>query len=408
MKNKSVQELITDAESLYNALAKVKGMASDRIKRASSYQYSAEYKQNESRAARNAYTDEKSATSIKLSKIRDRIAEAAVNEAPVLRTNAVDLNLATLLQLPLTVRDYQSLAKNHINDYTKLRMIEASAQRNGITLKAHREPEEVAHAAEAYIDRLIKTIQDDNSDLRSALPETDSVFLSESRQYVDRMLDPFTVSEIECHASDLESSIAAAIIKDRQAASAPETDEQFERGFTGRVDTPIDYGTFPALSGVVDKLAEVRLPEKSKRVLDGLWNTIDSKRLHDNKPLTAQEVKAASDIVMTSNVALGTELRELADLFLDDGTQFAAKPGFEVTAPTTSYNSKLHWDVLKRDAAALLDRETVAKNTVTIANASYKNNASRQDRREAEEQARYENLKTVDKTGENNGNLHAD
>lgn len=381
---KSVLELVCDAESLYVAIGKTKASASDRIKRAASDKYAPAYRQTERTAATNYYNDSKNATILQLSKIRDALPEAAESEAPVLRTSAVDLNLATLLRLPLTARDYVSLARTHISNYTAIRMLEASAKANGIVLKAHRTPEETAEAAGSYINRLIKCIEDDNSNWDAELPSTNGVFLNDSRQYVDKMLEPFGIADIECHGADLESTIIAGLNKERSVTA----DEDFERGFTGKAAKPVDYSSFPALSEISAKLAEVRLPQKSERVLNGLWAVIDSKRLRDGKPLSAQEIKAASD--RTQDEALSAELRELADLILpDDGMRFKAAPGIELTSVTPSYNEKARWAKLVNDASKMQNHEASAKSHSVIADAVSRNNASRQERREADEAGRY-------------------
>lgn len=392
---KSVLELVCDAESLYNAVGKAKASASDRIKRANSDKYSREYRLNETTAARNAYTDSKQSAILQLSKIRDALPEAAESEAPVLRTNMVDQNLATLLRLPLTARDYSALAKTHINNYTAIRMLEASARENGFVLKAHRTPEETAEAAGSYINRLIKCIEDDNTSWDAELPSTKGVFLNDSRQYFDKMSEPIKAADIECHGADLESAIIAGLNKERSVTA----DEDFERGFTGKAAKPVDYSSFPALSEISAKLAEVRLPQKSERVLNGLWAVIDSKRLRDGKPLSAQEIKAASD--RTQDEALSAELRELADLFTENGLRFSPAPGTEKIPITDRYNEKARHELQKREAVALQNKESSAQAHSIAANTVAKNNEARQARREDAERQRYESVKTVDRTDAN-------
>ena len=385
---KTVLELVLNAESIYTAVGKARASASERIKRVNSDKYAPAYRSTEMTSAKNTYTDNKNAAINSLSKIRDAVAAAAENEAPVVRVSAVDQNLVSLLQLPLTARDYSSLARTHINNYTAIRMLEAAAKKNGFSLTAHREPETVANAAEAFIDRLINCIENDSPNLEAELPSINGVFLNESRQYVDRMLDPFKIDEIECHADDLESALIAGINKERQSANTAEAAQEFERGFTGKSAKPVDYSSFPALSAISEKLSEVKLPQKSDRVLGALWNAIDSKRLRDKTPLTAQEIKRASDA--TQDESLSTELRELADLILpDENMRFKAAPGLELTPVTASYNEKLRHAKQVDEANLLQAHEANAKSHSVIADAVNRNNASRQERREAEEVSRY-------------------
>lgn len=400
MKPKTVMELLSDAEAVYSTLGISKKSASQRIKKATSDMYSREYRENENRAAMNSYSDEKSAAIRRLSKIQSMVKDAAESETPTLHASSLNPNLMALLRIKgLTAKDFKDLARRNINNHTALRAIEGEAQERGFVLEAYHSAEKIGEAAEAYIGRLIQSIKDDDTHMETELPPIDGVFLDPSRQYANKMLEPFSLDDVRCYKNDIESAISDEIITERQKAVTPETDAQFEQGFRGQKSTPVDYSSFPALSAVSDKLSEVNMPEKSKRVLDALFSVTDSARLHEGKALSAEEIKLASD--RTQDVALAAELREIGDLFLPDGQRFSPAPGTATVAVNDLYNEKARWKILAREAAALQDRETVAKNAVTIANASNKNNASRQERREAAERQRYESVKTVDRTDAN-------
>lgn len=401
MKPKTINELLSDAEATYQTLALSKQNASQRIKKSNSDMYSKEYRQNQAAAARNDYNDARSAAIIRLSKIQSLIRSAAENEEPSLHASSLSPNLMALLTIKgLTAKDFSDLARRNINNHTNIRAIEGEAKDRGFVLRAYHHAEEIAEAAETYIGRLIQSVKDD-SHIESELPPIDGVLLSSSKSYADRMCEPFSIDEVRCFKKNLESEITTEIIAERMKAVTPESDNQFEQGFTGKTSKPVDYSVFPAIHAVSDLLDEIKMPEKRSRILDGIFATVDNKRLRDEKPLSAAELKTAADAAMKTNEALGYELKEFADLFLEDGLQFAAKPGLETTKPTAGYDSKRRWETLIKDANEISNREAEAKSHGIVSNTVSTNANNRQARREEAERQRYESVNAVDRTDAN-------
>ena len=286
-------------------------------------------------------------------------------------------------------------------------MLEGAAKANGYILKTRNSAEDVTEAATSYIERLTKLLQNDNPRLDAPLPDLNDIMIADSGKNARKLLEPLSPDEIQCYAST-EAEIAADITK-KMREGIEESADAFTEGFSGKKEKPLDYADYPALAAASDRLDEVNLPSKKERILDGLVSALDAKRLKSSEPLTAQELKAASDKTLGYNEPLAAELREFADLFLpDEGMRFVAAPGMELTEVTPSYNEPFRWEALKREANALQTKEAEINARNIAMNTASTNAQARQARREADEANRYKSIESVRRDGNTNGNLHTD
>ena len=394
MKPKNLAELIADAEKAYNRLNAAKAAASKRIADADSYQYTQGYRRQESQAARNEYQSARTTALTTLDRIVSKLHDAAESETPKLSASRLDPNLMNLLTIKgLTENDFSDLAKSYLKtdgtDYANQRAIRGEAKERGYTITNIRTAAEKENAVGQYITGMLEVIRHDDTAFNVPLPEPETAFVFEaSRNKAMQMLEPLTADSVKCHMATPE----AEIVNDLNASRNSETDDNsFVEGFTGsRSIESADANDYPALYAVADKLNEVQLPEKKERIIDALVSSIDSKRLKATEPLTAEELKAASDKTMNFNKSLGIELKEFADIFVpDEGLQFSPEQGTKLVKTVPSYDSKVRWRSLVERAHSLNTANESASDKSAMSDYIRQHTSELQEKREAEETARY-------------------
>lgn len=393
---KTVKELLNDAERAYNRLAQVRKEASETIDEiGNDSRFNSDYRHAKRMDAIDHFKTERMNTVYRLNDIKTKIRTAAIADTPQLDAKRIDPNLITLLQIKgLTPSDFEAIAKQYSrtdgSDFTNQRAIAGAAKEQGFVIRNMKTPEEKAQAAEAYLEAMKTLIREAPDRMDSPLPMLDRDFRTESfRTKAFKAQDPLSNDEIICTLPQIESVIER---ESRAALEASKDSESaFIKGFAPEIKTGmVDPGDYPALAEAAAKLDEIKLPEKRQRILDGLASAIGEARLKAEEPLTAEELKLASDKTGGYDSALANELKVFADLFAPEGMQFSTEAGTALVKPTAGRESKVFWASLVRDAETRTAAEALAKTKAADAASISDYSANRLANAERAEQERYE------------------